>query len=99
QVEALLVLLLGGVVFVLLIAGVNVASLLLARSTGRAHEFAIRMALGAGRGRILRQLLTESLLLAALGGGLGVLLAALGTRAALRVLPETLPRSAEVGMD
>jgi ABC-type antimicrobial peptide transport system permease subunit len=50
------------------------------------------MALGAGRGRILRQLLTESLLLAAIGGGLGVLLAAFGTKAALRVLPETLPR-------
>jgi len=57
------------------------------------------MALGAGRGRILRQLLTESLLLAAIGGGLGVLLAAFGTKAALRVLPETLPRAAEVGID
>ena len=99
QVEPFLLLLLGAVGFVLLIAGVNVANLLLARSTGRAHEFAIRMALGAGRGRILRQLLTESLLLAAIGGGLGVLLAALGTRAALRVLPETLPRAAEVGID
>ena len=99
QVEPFLLLLFGAVGFVLLIAGVNVANLLLARSTGRAHEFAIRMALGAGRGRILRQLLTESLLLAAIGGGLGVLLAALGTKAALRVLPETLPRAAEVGID
>ena len=99
QVEPFLLLLLGAVGFVLLIAGVNVANLLLARSTGRAHEFAMRMALGAGRGRILRQLLTESLLLAAIGGGLGVLLAAFGTKAALRVLPETLPRAAEVGID
>jgi predicted permease len=99
QIEPFLLLLFGAVCFVLLIAGVNVANLLLARSTGRAHEFAIRMALGAGRGRILRQLLTESLILAAIGGGLGVLLAALGTKAALRALPETLPRAAEVGID
>jgi len=99
QVQPFLLLLFGAVGFVLLIAGVNVANLLLARSTGRAREFAIRMALGAGRGRILRQLLTESLLLAVIGGGLGVLLAAFGTKAALRVLPETLPRSAEVGID
>jgi putative ABC transport system permease protein len=99
QVEPFLLLLFGAVGFVLLIAGVNVANLLLARSTGRAHEFAIRMALGAGRSRILRQLLTESLLLASLGGGAGFLLAALGTKAALRMLPATIPRAAEVGID
>jgi predicted permease len=99
QAEPFLLLLFGAVGFVLLIACVNVANLLMARSTGRAHEFAIRTALGAGRGRILRQLLTESVLLSAIGGGLGVSLAALATRAALRVLPETLPRAAEVGID
>ena len=99
QVEPFLLLLFGAVGFVLLIAGVNVANLLLARSTGRAHEFAIRMALGAGRSRILRQLVTESLLLASLGGSAGFLLAALGTKAALRLLPETIPRAAEVGVD
>jgi predicted permease len=99
QVKPFLLLLFGAVGFVLLIACVNVANLLLARSIGRAHEFAIRRALGAGQGRILRQLLTESILLAAIGGGLGVLLAAIGTKAALRVLPMTLPRSSEAGMD
>src|SRR5205085_4207776 len=99
HVQPFLLVLLGAVGFVLLIACVNVANLLLARSTRRAHEFAIRSALGAGQGRILRQLLTESTVLAAIGGGLGILLAAIGTRAALRVLPMTLPRSAEIGMD
>ena len=97
--QPFLLLLFGAVGFVLLIACVNVANLLLARSTGRQHEFAIRMALGAGRSRIARQLLAESVLLAAIGGGLGILLAAFGTKAALRVLPQTLPRAAEVGID
>src|SRR5262245_25601061 len=91
--------LLGAVGFVLLIACMNVSNLLFARSTGRTREFAIRAALGAGQWRLLRQSLTESILLALAGGGLGLLIAALGTRAALNMLPAGLPRADEVGLD
>ena len=91
--------LLGAVGFVLLIACVNVSNLLLARSTGRTREFAIRAALGAGQWRLLRQSLTESTLLALAGGGLGLLVAGWGTQAALGALPTTLPRAEEVGLD
>jgi predicted permease len=94
-----LLVLMAAVGFVLLIACVNVANLSLARSTGRTHEFAIRTALGAGQGRMVRQLLTESFLLALAGGGLGLLLASWGLQGALKALPQALPRAEEVHLD
>jgi predicted permease len=99
NVRPLLLVLLASVGIVLLIACVNVANLLLARSTGRTREFAIRSALGASQGRVIRQLLSESMLLALTGGTFGLLLAMWGTRAALSILPTALPRADEIGLD
>jgi predicted permease len=91
--------LLGGVGFVLLIACVNIANLLLARSTSRMREFAVRSALGASKGRCIRQLLSESVLLSVMGGLLGLLVAMWGSVGALSVLPQKLPRANEIGLD
>lgn len=94
-----LLLLLGAVAFVLLIACVNVAGLMLARASTRQREIAVRSALGAWRGRVVRQLLTESLVLAVVGGFVGLLLGVLGTRALLTLSAGQLPRGNDVQVD
>ena len=91
--------LLGAVAFVMLIACVNVANLLLARSAGRRKELAIRSALGARPRRLIRQLLTESIVLSAAGGAFGLLLAMWGTELLMRIAPDTIARVDEVSID
>jgi len=94
----ILFVLLGAVGFVMLIACANVANLMLARTASRRREFALRRALGAGRGRLLAQVLTESLLLALAGGGLGIVLAMFGTSWLVSLAPADIPRIEQVQM-
>lgn len=98
-IEPVLFVLLFAVSFVLLIACTNVANLLLARSTGRMREFATRAALGASQKRVIIQLLTECMVLTLIGGGMGLLLAAAGTHAALSLIPTEIPRANSIGIN
>jgi predicted permease len=99
QVRPAILVVFGAVVLVLLIASVNVAGLFLVRSGARAREIAVRLAFGASRGRLVRQMLTESLLLATVGGGLGAVLGAWGTDGLARLLPPEQVMNAQIRMD
>lgn len=97
--RALLLLLFGSVGFILLMAIINVANLMLSRTVTRQREISVRSAIGASRGRLVRQLLTESLLLSAFGGGFGLLLGYSGIRVLVSWIPQNFPRVQEIYMD
>jgi predicted permease len=99
NVRPMLLVLLGGVILILLIVALNIANFLLARASGRQQEMALRFALGARRGRVIRQLLTESMLLSFIGGLAGVLIAVAGIRFMLFLVPSNIPRLNEVRID
>jgi len=99
DVRPMLLVLQGAVALIVFIVALNIANLLLARASGRQHEMAVRSALGASRGRIVRQMLTESLLLSFVGGAAGIALAEGALRLMLRLIPPTVPRLSEVTID
>jgi predicted permease len=99
KVRPMLLVLMGAVVLIVFIVSLNIANLLLARASGRQQEMAVRLALGASRGRMVRQMLTESTLLSVIGGTAGVLTALAGLRFILRFVPANIPRLSEVRID
>ena len=99
NVRPMLLVLLGAVILIVLIVSLNIANLLLARASTRQHEIAVRLALGAGRGRLIRQMLTESMLLSLVGGAAGVATAGATLGVILRFVPPNIPRLNEVRID
>jgi predicted permease len=99
KVRPMLLVLLGAVILIVFIVSLNIANLLLARASGRQQELAVRLALGASRGRMVRQMLTESMLLSLIGGAAGIVTAVATLGFILRFVPSNVPRLSEVGID